>query len=72
MTVVRVYLASGQHFDTCAENVKCKYNGLTGELTSFNYADAVRGIPIYLNINKVEAVVQLNVNGGDDDERDEV
>ena len=64
MTVVRVYLASGQHFDTCAENIKCKYSGLTGELISFNYTDAVRGIPIYLNINKVEAVVQLNADGG--------
>lgn len=72
MTVVRVYLASGQHFDTCAENVKCKYSGLTGELTSFNYTSAVRGIPIYLNINKVEAVVQLNADGGDDDESEEV
>lgn len=72
MTVVRVYLASGQHFDTCAENIKCEYNGLTGELTSFNCTDAVSGIPIYLNINKVEAVVQLNADGGDDDESEEV
>lgn len=72
MTVVRVYLASGQHFDTCAENIKCKYSGLTGELTSFNYTDAVRGIPIYLNINKVEAVVQLNADGGVNDESKEV
>lgn len=72
MIAVRVYLASGQHFDTCAENIKCKYSGLTGELTSFNYTDAVRGIPIYLNINKVEAVVQLNADGGDDDESEEV
>lgn len=68
MTVVRVYLTSGQYFDTCAENVKCGYNGLTGELTSFNYTDAVRGAPIYLNLAKVEAVVQLNVDGGGDDE----
>lgn len=72
MTVVRVYLASGQHFDTCAENIKCKYSGLTGELTSFNYTDAVMGIPIYLNINKVEAVVQLNADGGVNDESKEV
>ena len=69
MTVVRVYLASGQHFDTCAENIKCKYSGLTGELTSFNYTDAVRGIPIYLNINKVDDVVQQNEDGREDDER---
>lgn len=68
MTVVRVYLASGQHFDTCAENVKCKYNSLTGELTSFNYTAAVRGAPIYLDVTKVEAVVQLSVDGGGDDE----
>ena len=68
MTVVRVYLKSGQYFDICAEDVKCKYNGLTGELTSLKYTDAVRGAPIYLDITKVEAVVQLNADGGDDDE----
>ena len=50
MIVVRVYLKSGQRFDVCAEGVKCKYNGLTGELTSFNYTGAVSGIPVYLNI----------------------
>ena len=69
MTAVRVYLTSGQHFDICAENVKCGYNGLTGELTSLKYTDAVRGAPIYLDITKVEAVVQLHVGGGGDDER---
>lgn len=68
MTVVRVYLKSGQHFDVCAEAVKCGYNGLTGELTSFNYTGAVSGIPVYLNIGEVEAVVQLKARGGGDDE----
>lgn len=64
MIVVRVYLKSGQHFDVCAEDVKCKYNGLTCELTSFNYTGAVSGIPVYLNIGEVEAVVQLKACGG--------
>lgn len=72
MTVVRVYLKSGQHFDICAEDVKCKYNGLTGELTSFNYTGAVSGIPVYLNIGEVEAVVQLKVQGGESDASEEV
>ena len=72
MIVVRVYLKSGQHFDVCAENFKCKYNGLTGELTSFSYTGAVSGIPIYLNIEEVEAVVQLKACGGGDDESEEV
>lgn len=71
MIVVRVYLKSGKHFDTCAENVKCKYNGLTGELTSFNYSGAVSGIPVYLNVGEVEAVVQLKACGGGDDESEE-
>ena len=65
MTVVRVYLKSGQHFDVCAEGVKCKYNCSTGELTSFSYTGAVSGIPIYLDIGEVEAVVQLKAGGGD-------
>lgn len=72
MTVVRVYLKSGQHFDVCAEDVECKYNRLAGELTSFSYAGAVSGIPVYLNIGEVEAVVQLKACGGGDDESEEV
>lgn len=72
MIVVRVYLKSGQHFDVCAEGVKCKYSGSTGELTSFNYTGAVSGIPIYLNIGEVEAVVQLKACGGGDDESEKV
>lgn len=72
MIVVRVYLKSGQHFDVCAEGVECKYNGLTGALTSFNYTGAVSGIPVYLNIGEVEAVVQLKARGGGDDESEEV
>lgn len=72
MIVVRVYLKSGQHFDVCAEDVKCHYNGLTGDLTSFSYTGAVSGIPIYLDISEVEAVVQLKACGGGDDESEEV
>ena len=72
MIVVRVYLKSGQHFDVRAENVKCEYNGLTGELTSFKYTGAVSGIPVYLDVGKVEAVVQLKACGGGDDASNEV
>ena len=72
MTVVRVYLKSGQHFDVCAEGFKCKYNGLTGELTSFNYTGAVSGVPVYLDVGEVEAVVQLKAHGGGDDASEEV
>lgn len=72
MIVVRVYLKSGQRFDVCAEGVKCKYSGLTGELTSFNYTGAVSGIPVYLNIGEVEAVVQLKACGGGNDASEEV
>lgn len=72
MTVVRVYLKSGQHFDVCAKGVECRYNGLTGELTSFNYSGAVSGIPVYLNVGEVEAVVQLKAHGGGDDASEEV
>ena len=72
MTIVRVYLKSGQHFDVCAKGVECRYNGLTGELTSFNYSGAVSGIPVYLNVGEVEAVVQLKAHGGGDDASEEV
>nr|DAH97645.1 MAG TPA: hypothetical protein [Caudoviricetes sp.] len=72
MIVVRVYLKSGQHFDVCAEAVNCEYSGLTGELISFNYTGAVSGIPVYLDVGKVEAVVQLKACGGGDDASEEV
>lgn len=72
MIVVRVYLKSGQHFDVCAEGVECKYNRLTGELTSFSYTGAVSGIPVYLRVGEVEAVVQLKVPGGSNNASEEV
>jgi hypothetical protein len=67
-----IYLKSGQCFDVCAEGVDCKYSGLTGELTSFSYTGAVSGIPVYLNVGEVEAVVQLKAHEGGDDASEEV
>lgn len=72
MIVVRVYLKSGQHFDICAEGVECKYSGLTGQLASLSYAGAVSGIPVYLDVGEVEAVVRLEAHGGGDDASEEV
>lgn len=61
MHTVRVYLKSGRYFDIEADIVKCKHNTITGELVSFSYEGATTGIPLYLNVNQVEAVVQLTI-----------
>lgn len=68
MAKVKVYLKSGQCFDVVAEEIACKYNTITGELTSFKYEGATES-PIYLDVNQVAAVVQLpdNESGGADD-----
>lgn len=58
MTKAKVYLKTGQCFDVVAEKIVCKYNTLTGELTSFKYEDGIEG-PLYLDITQVIAVVQL-------------
>lgn len=71
MVKAKVYLKSGQCFDTVAEKIVCKYNTLTGELTSFKYEGAAE-FPIYLDVTQVVAVVQLqdNESGGDNDAAD--
>lgn len=66
MITLRVFLKSGQSFDIRAEKGACKYNSITGELSSFKYEGAVAGIPIYLDIGQVEAIVQ--VHKGDSEE----
>ena len=63
MITLRVFLKSGQSFDVRAEKGVCKYNSVTGELSSFKYEGAVAGIPIYLDIGQVEAIVQVHEEG---------
>lgn len=63
LITLRVFLKSGQSFDVRAEKGVCKYNSVTGELSSFKYEGAVAGIPIYLNIGQVEAIVQVHEEG---------
>lgn len=59
MKTVRVYLKSGRSFDIQAEVVKCKHNTITGELVSLSYEGATDGIPLYLDVTQVEAVLQI-------------
>lgn len=66
MTKAKVYLKTGQCFDVVAEKIICKYNTLTGGLTSFKCEDGVEG-PLYLDISQVIAVVQLQDDGGKND-----
>lgn len=66
MFTVRVYLKSGRYFDIEADIVRCKHNTITGELVSLSYEGATAGIPLYLDVNQVEAVVQVTTEGNDD------
>lgn len=66
MHTVRVYLKSGRSFDIEADIVRCKHNTITGELVSLSYEGAIAGIPLYLDVNQVEAVVQVTAEGNDD------
>lgn len=58
MVKAKVYLKTGQCFDVVAKKIWCKYNTITGELTSFKYEDGLE-VPIYLDVTQVVAVVQL-------------
>ena len=71
MHKTKVYLKSGQCFDVVAEKIVCKYGTITGELTSFKYEGATE-FPIYLDLNQVAAVVQLQYDesGGADNAAD--
>lgn len=63
MHTVRVYLKSGRSFDIEADTVTCRHSNITGELASLSYEGATTGIPLYLNVNQVEAVVQVTIEG---------
>lgn len=58
MVKAKVYLKNGQSFDVVAKKIWCKYNPISGELTSFKYEDGLE-VPIYLDVTQVVAVVQL-------------
>lgn len=60
MITLRVFLKSGQSFDIHTESGVCKYNSITGELSSLACEGTVAGIPIYLDLEQVEAIVQLH------------
>ena len=58
MIKAKIYLKTGQCFDVLADRISCKYNNLTGELIAFQYSGGAQ-FPIYLDVNQVAAVVQL-------------
>ena len=64
MVKVKVYLKTGQCFDVVAKKIWCKYNTITGELTSFKYEDGLE-FPIYLDVTQVVAVVHLQDDEGE-------
>lgn len=64
MVKAKVYLKTGQSFDVVAKKIWCKYNTITGELTSFKYEDGLE-VPIYLDVTQVVAVVQFQDDEGE-------
>lgn len=54
---VRVFLLSGSYFDIVAENVKTRYE--SNQLTNLEIVDAYSGLPLYVDLGAVEAVVRL-------------
>ena len=64
MVKAKVYLKTGQSFDVVAEKIWCKYNTITGELTSFKYEKGLE-VPIYLDVTQVIAVVQVQDDEGE-------
>ena len=64
MVKAKVYLKTGQSFDVVAKKIWCKYNTITGELTSFKYEGGLE-VPIYLDVTQVVAVVQLQDDEGE-------
>ena len=63
---VRVILKNGIEFVVTCEEATCYYNDLTGELTRFNYKDATKNIPLYLDIRQVAAVLQEKIEAEED------
>ena len=61
MKTFTIYLKSGQQFTLRAEKVICRYSDLTGELRNLQYENGQEGIPLYLDLSQVAAVVQKEI-----------
>lgn len=61
MKTFTIYLKSGQQLTLRAEKVICKYSDFSGELLSLRYENGQEGIPLYLDLSQVAAVVQEKI-----------
>jgi hypothetical protein len=57
---VRVFLRGGSHFDLIAEDVTVKYAATTGKFCRLEWTGGTSGLPMYLNVDAVDAVIDLD------------
>lgn len=60
MSTVRTFLRGGGHFDMTADKVITKRDRVTNALTAVEWTDVTSGRPLYLRIDAVDAVVELD------------
>lgn len=65
MSKFKIVLKNGFSFDMECENVKVTYSTLTGEASKFNYEGCTNNIPIYLDVSQIVAVIQEEVDNGE-------
>lgn len=60
MPKVRIFLRGGDHFDITAKEFSTVRDRSTNKLTKFSWTDAVLDEPLYLRLEAVDAVVELD------------
>lgn len=60
MSAVRIFLRGGAHFDLAAEWVSTRRDRATNALTKVEWTDPASGRPLYLRIDAVDAIVELD------------
>ncbi len=65
MAKFKIVLKNGFSFDVEAENIRVTDSTITGGATNINYIGCTNGIPLYVNVGEIVAVIQEVVDDGE-------
>lgn len=59
----KIVLRNGYSFDMECEHIKVSYSTLTGGASKMEYEGCIHGMPVYLDVSELAAVIQEGVDG---------
>ncbi|MEU6674805.1 hypothetical protein [Streptomyces sp. NPDC046925] len=63
MSTVRIFLRGGGHFDLTAEDIETRRDRSSNALTRVSWTSSTSGRPMYLRLEGVDAIVELDGEG---------